>query len=302
MSNSRLSGDLFEYIIANYFIQNGLTLVEEKSILKFNKLKEKISVVKNNFTNNDIEKIFNIIKIDKYKNFRFTQDNDGKIGNVSDIELYNDDKNNIGISCKVNNISIKHQRPSSLCKQCNLTDKNIDKYNDEYKKCNDKWYNLIKDKITFDKIDKDDKNNLYKEFNELVKKYLDILNDEQIKYFYKFLINYNNIYVLYHDTKKNQIIIYNYIKLKEPTKIKSIELKDNRIIINFNNDINIDMRLHNASKSITKALSLKYDAKILNSEKIFTTTTNDLDNKSKLNLNKKNLTVLSCRGGISRGI
>ena len=54
-----------------------------------------------------------------YNKIKFTQDNDGKKGNVSDFELYNSNDSK-GFSLKKNNISIKHPRPSAFNKQCNF--------------------------------------------------------------------------------------------------------------------------------------------------------------------------------------
>lgn len=108
--------------------------------------------------------------------------------------------------------------------------------------------------------------------------------------------NYEQIYILKYNTIKNQIILYNYIDLPEAKSIKSINIKDNHIDIIFDNNIHIDLRLHNASKTITKSLSLKYDTKILNYDKLFTETIYELNN------NNNNMSVLRYPGGKSRAI
>jgi len=307
MIKSRLNGDRFEYIIAKLYYDNGLKFYDLKSETKFKKLEDKY---KNNFdekiNNNELENIFNKENIWKYDKIKFTNDCDGISGNVADIELYKNNDEKIGLSCKVNNISIKHQRPSSLYKQCNFDDMYSELYKEEYKKYNDKWYENTKDKITFDKIDKDEKFKLYGDFNQLTKKYLEKISDIQTQSFYKFLISYEHIYVIHHDSKNNKISIYNYCKTKLPTKINSISIKDNHLKILFDNDININLRLHNASKTITKSLSLKYDTKVLNIDKLFTKNTYDysLDNieKNKEIKNKEIKNILRYPGGKSRAI
>jgi len=269
MSNNKLSGDIFEYTITNYLHNSGFIFFDKISKNKFNLLKNKIGNNYKNY-NNIFKKIF--IKINpnnEFNRIKITDPCDGKKGNVSDIELYNDKNENIGLSCKVNNISIKHQRPSSLCNQCGLDNENIKKYKSEYKNYNDFWFKKINNKINFDNIDKNEKFKLYKSFNKLTQKYLNKLDSNQVTKYYNFLINYNHVYVLKHETKKKQIKLYDYLYKNSPTKINSIVIKENHIIIYFNNGINVDLRLHNASKKITKMLSLKYDTKILNGEELF---------------------------------
>lgn len=272
MANSRKSGDNFEYHITKALIDynSKLEWYDEKSKIKLNKLKEKITNDDINLTKNKLTKLFQYLQIDKYTKIKFTQDNDGKKNNVSDIELYDNDGNKIGFSLKKNNISIKHPRPSSFDKQCNLNEATSKEYKESYAKINNILYEINKKSGTFDKISKDDKNKLYLEINNNTKKYLEILSSDEVHAFWKFLINYEHVYILQYDTNKKQIILYNYIDIPDPKTIKSIKVEDNHIIICFDNDINIDLRLHNASKKITKTLSLKYDTKILNHEKLFT--------------------------------
>lgn len=294
---SRKSGDVFEYSVVEYFLEIGLKFYDDKSQTKFNKLKDKIDDKCKVIDKRQLQTIFNDIGLDDYNKIKFTTDNDGKKGNVSDIELYDKKNNHIGFSCKVNNISVKHQRPSALYKQCSLNDKDTDKYKKQYKEVNDKWFGKINELGTFDKIEQNEKNNLYKDFNKLTKKYLEKLNKEQVGNFYSFLIQYKQIYVLKHDTKKNQIILHNYIETPIPKKIISAKINDNHITINFDNEINIDLRLHNASKRITKSLSLKYDTKLLNSEKLFTTKIFELTKQ-----NNKFVSLLRYPGGKSKAI
>jgi len=287
MANSRKSGDCLEYNIVEILVNGfNFSFYDKKSEDKFNKLKTKITNPDCNLSVKSLSKLFKDININTYNKIKFTQDNDGKKGNVSDFELYgsNDGYNTdniknhdiIGFSLKKNNISIKHPRPSAFNKQSNLNEANSIKYKEDYLKCNIKWYEKIKILETFNKIKALDKEQLYLDFNNNTKKYLEKLNSEEVKAFWKFLINYNKVYIVKYDTKKKQIILYDYLTTPDPKLINSIEVKGNHIIISFDNGINIDLRLHNASKSITKSLSLKYDTKILNNDKIFTQTIYEL--------------------------
>lgn len=271
IGKSRKSGDLFEYKLAKYLTDKGLILDDEYTKNKYIKLKNNISKNDNiNDVNNALDKICNILHFTNYKIIKFTKDNDGKNGTVSDIEIYNSDKNCIGFSCKVNNISIKHQRPSSLYIQSKMNSQNSNIFKQEYKICNDKWYNKLKNCITFNKIEDIDKMEMYKEINTVIFKYLKIMTYAEIKFYYNFLIHYEKVYVIKHDVIKKKLILYDYINKTQPSKILSIEIEKQYIYILFDNNIKIKLRLHNASKTITKSLSLKYDTTIIDGD-LFTT-------------------------------
>jgi hypothetical protein len=272
MANSRKSGDQFEINLAKILIDDfNYTFYDTKSEEKFNKLKEKIITHDINLTKNKLLQLYQDLNLHNYNKLRFTTDNDGKKGNVSDFELFTNDAF-IGFSLKKNNISIKHPRPSALSKQCNLNKDNTIKYKEDYMKCNNNWYDKIKHLYTFDKINIMEKDKMYLDFNNNTKKYLENLSSEEIITFWNFLIQYDKIHILKYDTKKQQLVLYNYLYLSQPKTIKSINVKGKHIIIIFDNGINLDLRLHNASKNITKSLSLKYDTKILNDDKLFTQT------------------------------
>ena len=211
--------------------------------------------------------------------------------------MYNEKEESIGISCKVNNISIKHQRISSLYNQCNFKEEKKEKFIEEYKKLNNNWYNKIKDKTNYCNINKEEKNVMFIDFNNLVKKYLKQIKN--IKCYYDFLISYEKIFVIKYDNKKQQITIINYLNINDAKKISKIEVDNNYINLEFDNKIKIKMRLHTASKSITKSLSLKYDTKIVNTEKIFSEKVFNLQNKKDPNEYKS---VLRYPGGKSKAI
>ena len=296
-NESRKSGDCFEEQLISFLLINGMKYHDEYTKNKHDKLKNKgikndkiinkITIddksndkindnINDKNDNNNVKmnkclsNIYNFMKFNKYITVKFTKDSDGKKGNTSDVELYDNNNNFIGISCKVNNISIKHQRPSSLYKQIGMDQQKIDEFKQEYKLCNDIWYTKFEKLLTFDKIDHEQKMSMYIDFNNIIKKYLNSCSDIQIQNYYNFLIHHNKIYILKHDIAKKKIVLYDYINTPSPTKISSITSENQNIKIMFNNNIKINMRLHNASKRITKSLSLKYDTTIIEG-KLFTT-------------------------------
>ena len=85
MAKCRISGDSLEYNLAKVLINEfSYIFYDTKSGEKFNKLKAKIINDDINLTSKTLSKLFQDLKLNKYNKIKFTQDNDGRIGNVSE--------------------------------------------------------------------------------------------------------------------------------------------------------------------------------------------------------------------------
>ena len=270
--NSRLAGDTLEFTIALFLTNNKIKWHDEYTKNKFNKWKNNIDDKLSNEINIILNNIFNnYFKLLTFKSYKLMSDNHGTKGNNTDIIIYQNN-NYINISCKTNNISIKHQRPSGFPKQAKLCIHKSEQYIIDYKKCNDKWYIKFKNLITFDNIIENDKMLMYQDFNNITCNYLYKCNEQEIINFYNFLISYDRSYIFNLNRKKRNIIIYDYSNVKMPTQISMITQYKQYIEILFDNKISLKMRLHNASKTITKKISVKYDTKLVNMNDLYTQT------------------------------
>lgn len=218
--------------------------------------KKNVPIISNWIIQNFLEKDIIVLRI---------SDNAGIEGDVTDIRI-NSENTTLNISCKNNNLSIKHQRPGATPKQFGFS-KNENKlllFKSEYKEINSKFFKLCKalnaDLKEYNEIsDEFKKQKLYEPICKLVSDFIN-KNSDKGEIFQNFLlgnINYKQI-VLW---KKN-IEIKSFDDFSKSKKVSS-EL-DNRgyIIVNFHNGIILSFRLHNASSKITEKGSLKFDTKL----------------------------------------
>jgi len=297
MANSRTSGDILEGLLCEVFES---LQIECKTPDKRDKIYEKKKNVATNLQQevkteikNTIEKI---ITPDEGKNYHLTKDNDGKKGITSDIKIFDSSNANIiSISCKRNNHSLKHQRPSALPKHLQLSDELTSKYKDEYKTITQHFYKdcNVNQIALFKDCDPENKTKLYKDVNELVATYLSKATYEQKLAYIKYLLSMNdeNLYILHYSDRTKKANLYKYNTANTPNAVNTanaaktanstktssdepqsidVSTKDNNYIVIKWNNLTIQMRLHNASSRITKSVSLKYDTTILNFNEAFT--------------------------------
>lgn len=207
--------------------------------------------------------IFNLDKIlngRKVKYYQLLDDNKGREGITSDIILHTTRNEHIGLSCKRNNMSIKHPCPSGMHRYLSSDKRGL--YMDAYKSLNDKWYKAFMKYEYYNKIPYDRKHHMLNEFVVLVDKYL---NSEYIK----FLLSYNPGQENYIVCMKDNKDTVNIMRMKRIRAFKfSTDVKNSNIYITLNG-IRIKMRLHTASLRITKKLRIKFDTRVLNVDSLY---------------------------------
>ncbi len=271
--NSRKSGDKFEFTIINYLEKKNITCYDQFTQNKKDKLLNKCASTLE--IDLQLDKFYDAYLHNKNLNtYKLASDIDGQQCKSADIILYDDENNIYPISCKYNNISIKHQRPSSLYKQLALSESLSLLFKKEYNDCISSIYNNLKIYKKFLDLPKNLKNNLYSQIIDLVYQYLVKISlvSTNVYRFYNFLISTDTIIIGYDFRKKN-LNIYELKNLDIPTQFIINKRKSNYLDIEFNNGIKISMRLHNASSIISKNISLKFDTKILNMDVLFKKTT-----------------------------
>lgn len=276
--NCRKSGDAFEYAIV-YFLKgikayahDRYSEEKEKRLLdKWDSMKvplrKKLSQAKK--IDRAIASI--VDSTDIINTYTLVSDDQGRIGDTSDIKIHTSSGKVINISCKNNNLSIKHQRPSNLGKQMNLSDADTRKYREKYMKVNDRYREKWQQYERFNQIDKDQKWRLYRRVNKVVRKQIKRSSTDCQEYFVKYLMSADkDEYIMKWSDQTNTLEL---VRLHELGKrITDVTVDENVLAIHLE-DVKITMRLHTASSKITKTLSLKYDTKIENMMKVFKTMT-----------------------------
>jgi hypothetical protein len=178
----------------------------------------------------------------------------------------------MGISCKRNNGSVKHQRPRALIQQMSLAISIETEYKAEYDKLVKQFYDECTEakRTMFNKVG-GAKTKLYADINALVCKYIHSAPDENKLALVKFILSASesNMVVLHYNDKKKALRL-----LKLQTSLETIDsfsiqsVSSNTLQITCNN-VKLSLRIHNAKKDITPSVSLKYDSKVLNYDEVF---------------------------------
>lgn len=289
MAKSRKNGDVFEYIVIEQLLKYDITPENKYTQDKTKRLKDKLDKCtdKKDVTTKrrKCKKcIDHILDNRQYKSYELLQDNN-HLKTTADIIIHCDDVK-IYISCKHNNYSIKHPRPSNLHKQLHTSVK----YAKEYKTINDKYYSYFTKKqyVAFKEVSDNRKKKMYNEFNNLVISSINKSNVRSKILFACFLLgitvpsDINDGYnssdcdsdYEHEDNNVRYILIYEskHVLLKDILKINIDDIKAYRkssntfhidILHNNNIIITLKLRIHNASNRITEKISLKYDVTVI---------------------------------------
>lgn len=204
------------------------------------------------------------------------KDTAAKQGDVTDIRIIYKDGSIRNISLKHNHDACKHQRPAALIKnQLGIMDKDLDL---QYRRELNAIYEAFKAQVLPE--DKEEGvylfrlvkernpdliKNLYYDVCNLVKKYLlEHSDEESIKKYFKFLVGNITFEKVALYPKIRTILIKDFTSVADATAVveASIDPDNGHLIVKFNNNFILDMRLHTASSkfSLNKALSLKFDS------------------------------------------
>lgn len=215
--------------------------------------------------------IGNIYSIERLK------DSAAVAGDVTDIRLVYINGAVKNISLKHNHDACKHQRPSALISnQLGITDVALDQqYRRELKVIEDKFksfvlpsdrnengeylFNLVKARAPHLITD------LYNGVCNLVMKYLINYADQwAIQRYFRFLVGNTNFEKVTLDSMNRTIWIKDYHNIQDANAVKKayIDPASGHLILQFDNNFILDMRLHTASSrfNLNSSLSLKFDS------------------------------------------
>ncbi|MBD3843515.1 MAG: HaeIII family restriction endonuclease [Campylobacterales bacterium] len=204
------------------------------------------------------------------------KDTVAKQGDVTDIRIIYKDKSVRNISLKHNHDACKHQRPAALIKnQLGILDKELDA---QYRRELHTIYENFQSKVLPEDSENGDYlfrlvkerdpsliTSLYSDVCNLVKKYLLEYADEgSIKKYFRFLVGNTTFEKVSVYPKTRTIMIKDFTSVADATAVIDAHIHPNNghLIVKFNNNFILDMRLHTASSRFVrgKALSLKFDS------------------------------------------
>lgn len=271
MNRSRLAGDLVEKTLCDVFRRLGL---ECSSPSRLHHLQMKVGHYANDKLMRPITcKVSRILPTDA-RSFTISSDHDGKHGIVSDVIVHGENGSQVGISCKRNNFSIKHQRPQALGKHLALGEAHALDYKDRYKGITTSFYDecVKNDWRVFRAVPRDDKQDLYRRVNELVKTTIMESTEKQHAHLLNYLVSREDRgYVLHVGLDETEVRLFKYhwgaLNSIQSVYWKNREKNSTMIVLDASS-LQLNMRLHTASSCISRSISLKYDTTIVDMDKI----------------------------------
>lgn len=217
------------------------------------------------------------LSVENIESIERLKDTAAKKGDVTDIRIVYKNKSVQNISLKHNHDACKHQRPAALIKnQLGISDKDLDEqYRRELTEIYTKFISQVlpEDKdlagnYLFRLVKERDASlikDLYLDVCNLVKKYLlEYTDAESVKRYFKFLVGNITFEKVAVYPKIRTIIIKDFTSVADATSVIDAYIHPNsgHLIVKFDNNFILDMRLHTASSNFSpgKALSLKFDS------------------------------------------
>ncbi len=200
-------------------------------------------------------------------------------GDVTDIRLVYIDGHIRNISLKHNHDACKHQRPSAfISNQLGITDAALDtQYRNELKMIEDRFksFTLLTDRngdgeYLFSLVKARAPHlitNLYQDVCNLILRYLTSYADSfAIQRYFKFLVGNTNFEKVTLDPANRTIWIKDFSNVQDAYAVNKayIDAMNGYLIVQFDNNFILNMRLHTASSrfNLRSSLSLKFDSTV----------------------------------------
>jgi len=266
------NGRALEYIISKRISESNLIVSTRRTIFNNSRDKAKYDQLPNELKQEflrsaDFISTWVLKKFENSSNILLDRQDDAS-GSVADIIL-SSQSTNINLSIKHNHQAYKHQRPHSFAIQCGYAkDSRQDKFHRGLMSDLENTFRLSNKKFTkFNQCNLDD---LYynvciaccTSLNKWLREDSDLAPN-----LFKYLTGQGNYYkLIVYSKPKLSVRIEEFFSIVLPSSLKTYTFNKNKLIINFDNGWDFELRIHTAATLISnsgKQLSLKFDTQKL---------------------------------------
>lgn len=274
MSKSNLHGRVLEYCVVETFknLLKDKVLLSKKTVEDNTRDKKKLNLISieklNHFKNSSfkiVDWILNEIGGFKSKlHIERLSDEEGRQGDVTDIR-FTYDNTKLNVSLKNNHLATKHQRPGPTPKHLGLdkTDEDLINFRQTYKRINYDFYNFVKsisqNYTKYNEVEEYKFDNLYNPICNLVCEFLNKHKHKSQEYLTFLIGNVNFKKIVLFDSSFE---VSSFDEIPETHEMNCWVENKNYVMIDFNEDVRLSMRLHTASSSLSETGSLKFDTQI----------------------------------------
>jgi len=267
MSLSKISGDFLEKAVCNHLLDRGLICMNPQKMMKLSTHRA------SSLPPPDLS-CLNKVLPPHADHFYVTSCVEGKKGYTSDVRVHNAYGHQLGISCKRNNMSIKHPSARSLMTHAESSDALKHAYQQTYS-------NIVKEIFeksqknntpTFKELGKPTKESYYLALNENVKTFLKKCNSYQLLALAMYLLSMRdpNLHIVHWNDQHPQAHLFRFdfndkFGCIDPSTWEQLTPSTFQISAG---DVILTMRLHNTTSTIKETMSFQYDTRIKNFDKV----------------------------------
>jgi len=261
MSLPKISGDFLEKAVCNHLLNRGLICMNPA---RMNKLYNQP-----NRSPPDLSCLNKLLPHSAH-HFYVTTCAEGKKGFTSDIRVHTLHGQQFGISCKRNNMSIKHPSARSIVTHAEASESLTNSYHNHYAKIiRDLYEQSQKRKApTFKDLGKTSKDTYYLSLNENLKALLKRCTSYQLLALSIYLLSMRdlNLHIVHWNDSQPEAHLYKFdfndrFGCVDPSSWEQLTPSTFQISAG---DVILTMRLHNTSSKIKERMSFQYDTRIKN--------------------------------------
>ncbi len=270
MNLAKISGDFLEKTVCDFLISKGIVC---KNPLRLKQLSKSVKLMPSTKKAPDVS-VLQYVLPPNADHFYVACCTEGKRGLTSDVRVHNATGDNLGISCKRNNMSIKHPSARALVSHIPVSDSIKTAYFQKYQQNITRIYDtgMKIQKVRFKDLDKSIKDDCYLSLNLNVRTLLNSCNSHQLMALAIYLLSMQdpNLHLLHWNDQHevahlHQFTFTEVIDCIDPSTYKQLTPSTFQISAG---GVILSMRLHNTCSSIKQKMSFQYDTKIANFDQV----------------------------------
>ena len=270
MNVAKISGDFLEKAVCDHLLKRGMVCMNPH---RLGQLKQSVKNMITHTRAPDVSKLDYIIPLHA-DHFYVGSCVEGKRGMTSDVRVHNSFGGSVGISCKRNNMSIKHPSARALVSHIPVSQSIKTAYFEKYQKCVQHIYStgVNEKKMTFKELGKTFKESCYLDLNENVRKLLKGCNSHQLMALAIYLLSMQdpNLHLLHWNDEHDAAQVYQFnfdgvVDCVDPSTYEQLTPSTFQIAAG---DVILTMRLHNTCSAIKEKMNFQYDTRIKNFKEV----------------------------------
>lgn len=251
------AGELFEYELGKYLTRRG---AKERGSAKHQTYRAKFPRIR--LAKAMVDQLDAVFPKRHVRSFHYKKCCDGQRGEAADLVLdFDEPAKKVAISCKCNNVLLKHPRPRSLARRLNLAAPQQSEFVRAYDKVIEQHFRRWRKLDRFEQVPAAEKQRLYRRVLLLCQRTVRGASRAGVSRLYGFLTGGCDYVIVKRNrgTAPRVEVLKRFPPRVVRRRVHSVttSIRGNTLMMRFDNGIALGCRIHNASGRITRDLSMK---------------------------------------------